>query len=165
MKRFGPGALTVVTWVIAILFVFPLLWMILTAFDQFAGVLERGFLPYLGNSAFVTVVSTLFVLLLGIPAAYALSLAPVKGTSNALGFLDRFVLGAQKEGMLRLDVATGDIAILFATLLRQMPGKAEEVAKMATTRCIGIMVDGLRVGQNTPLPGRALTSSDLDLND
>lgn len=105
MKRFGPGVLTVVTWVIAILFVFPLLWMILTAFkqeadaytdpprlffdptlDQFAGVLERGFLPYLANSAFVTVVSTLFVLLLGISAACALSLAPVKGMSNALGF-------------------------------------------------------------------------------
>ncbi|MGY6656187.1 carbohydrate ABC transporter permease [Amycolatopsis sp. TRM77291] len=104
-SRFGPGALTIATWVIAILFVFPLLWMILTAFkqeadaytdpprlfftptlDQFAGVLERGFLPYLSNSAFVTVVSTVFVLLLGIPAAYALSLAPVKGTSNALGF-------------------------------------------------------------------------------
>lgn len=104
-RRFGAGTLTVVTWVVAILFVFPLLWMILTAFkqeadaytdpprlffeptlDQFAGVLERGFLPYLSNSAFVTIVSTIFVLLLGIPAAYALSLAPVKGTSNALGF-------------------------------------------------------------------------------
>ena len=33
-RRLGPGALTIVTWVIAILFVFPLLWMILTAFKQ-----------------------------------------------------------------------------------------------------------------------------------
>lgn len=81
---------------------------------------------------------------------------------DLLVVLDRFVVGAQREGMLRLDVATGDVAILFATMLRQMPGKAEEVAKMATTRCIGIMVDGLRVGQNSPLPGRALTSSDLE---
>ncbi|MFF0146811.1 carbohydrate ABC transporter permease [Amycolatopsis sulphurea] len=97
--------MTVVTWIIAILFVFPLLWMILTAFkqesdaytdppklffkptfDQIAGVLKGDFLPYLGNSAFVTIVSTLLVLLLGIPAAYALSLAPVKGTRNALSF-------------------------------------------------------------------------------
>ncbi|MEU0792579.1 carbohydrate ABC transporter permease [Amycolatopsis sp. NPDC005961] len=97
--------LTAVTWIIAILFVFPLLWMILTAFkqeadaytdppklffsptfDQIANVLKGGFLPYLSNSAFVTVLSTLLVLLLGIPAAYALSLAPVKKTSNALGF-------------------------------------------------------------------------------
>jgi sorbitol/mannitol transport system permease protein len=104
-KKLGPASLTVLTWVIAILFVFPLLWMVLTAFkqeadaytdppklfftptlEQFAGVFERGFLPYLGNSTFVTVISTFFVLLLGIPAAYALSLAPVKGTGNALGF-------------------------------------------------------------------------------
>jgi sorbitol/mannitol transport system permease protein len=104
-RRLGPGALTIVTWVIAILFVFPLLWMILTAFkqeadaytdppklffsptfDQIANVLKGGFLPYVSNSAFVTVLSTLLVLLLGIPAAYALSLAPVKKTSNALGF-------------------------------------------------------------------------------
>jgi AcrR family transcriptional regulator len=84
---------------------------------------------------------------------------------DLLVVLDGFVLGAQQEGKLRLDVATGDVAMLFATLLRQMPGKAAEVARMATTRCIGIMIDGLRVGQNTPLPGRALTSSDLDLND
>ncbi|GAA1975188.1 carbohydrate ABC transporter permease [Amycolatopsis minnesotensis] len=104
-RGLGPGALTAATWIVAILFVFPLIWMVLTAFktesdaftdppklfftptlDQFAGVIDRGFLPYLGNSAFVTVLSTLLVLLLGVPAAYALSLAPVKGTSNALGF-------------------------------------------------------------------------------
>ena len=101
----GRWALTALTWVIAILFVFPLLWMVLTAFkqesdaytdpprllftptlEQFAGILERGFLPYLGNSAFVTVVSTLLVLVLGIPAAYALSIAAVPGTRDALGF-------------------------------------------------------------------------------
>lgn len=104
-NHFGRSALTVVTWLIAILFVFPVLWMVLTSFkqeadaftdpprlfftptlEQFAGILERGFLPYLGNSAFVTAVSTIAVLLLTLPAAYALSLAPVKGTSNALGF-------------------------------------------------------------------------------
>ena len=104
-RRLGRAALTGATWLIAVLFVFPLLWMVLTAFkheadaytdpprvvfgptlEQFAGILERGFLPYLANSAFVTVLSTLFVLALGVPAAYALSLAPVPGTRNALGF-------------------------------------------------------------------------------
>lgn len=104
-NRIGKSALTVFTWIVAILFVFPVLWMALTAFkkesqaatdpptvfftptlEQINGIFERGFLPYLGNSAFVTILSTLLVLLLGVPAAYALSLAPVKGTSNALGF-------------------------------------------------------------------------------
>jgi sorbitol/mannitol transport system permease protein len=104
-RRVGPLSLSALTWVIAILFVFPIIWMVLTSFkqeadaytdpprllftptmDQFAGVVDRGFLPYLVNSTFVTVLVTLIVLLLAIPAAYALSLAPVKGTSNALGF-------------------------------------------------------------------------------
>ncbi|MFC4001906.1 carbohydrate ABC transporter permease [Prauserella oleivorans] len=103
--RLGRISLTAFTWLVAILFVSPLVWMVLTSFkheadaytdppklffaptwEQFAGVFERGFLPYLANSAFVTVVSTIAVLVLAIPAAYALSLAPVKGTSNALGF-------------------------------------------------------------------------------
>ncbi|KID29162.1 carbohydrate ABC transporter permease [Prauserella rugosa] len=104
-NRLGRGALTALTWVIALLFVFPVIWMVVTSFkhevdaatdppkfafsptlEQFTTILDRGFLPYLANSAFVTVVSTLLVLLLGVPAAYALSLAPIKQTSNALGF-------------------------------------------------------------------------------
>jgi sorbitol/mannitol transport system permease protein len=104
-RRVGAISLSALTWVIAILFVFPIIWMVLTSFkqeadaytdppklffkptlDQFAGVVDRGFLPYLANSTFVTVVVTLVVLVLAIPAAYALSLAPVRGTSNALGF-------------------------------------------------------------------------------
>jgi sorbitol/mannitol transport system permease protein len=101
----GRWALTAFTWVVAILFVFPLLWMVVTSFKeeadaytdppkllftptltQFVGILERGFLPYLGNSAFVTVVSTLLVLLLAVPAAYSLSIAAVPGTQGVLGF-------------------------------------------------------------------------------
>ncbi|TNC21657.1 carbohydrate ABC transporter permease [Amycolatopsis alkalitolerans] len=104
-RRVGRISLTAVTWVIAILFVFPLIWMILTSFKQeadaytdpprlafsptlhqFANIIDRGFLPYLANSAFVTIVSTLIVLLVGVPAAYALSIAPVPKTSNVLGF-------------------------------------------------------------------------------
>ncbi len=103
--RASRPVLTGATWLVAVLFVFPVVWMVLTAFkreadaytdpptvlfaptwEQFVGVLERGFLPYLANSAVVTVLSTLAVLALGIPAAYALSLAPVQQTGNALGF-------------------------------------------------------------------------------
>ena len=36
-----------------------------------------------------------------------------------LTVLDGFVTGAQAEGKLRTDVGAGDIAILFATLLRR----------------------------------------------
>ena len=104
-RKLGPASLTVATWVVAILFVFPVIWMVLTSFkqeadaytdpprvvftptmSQFAGIIDRGFLPYLANSAFVTVLSTLVVLAFAVPAAYALSLAPIPKTSNALGF-------------------------------------------------------------------------------
>lgn len=103
--RVGRCSLTALTWLVAVVFVFPLLWMVLTAFkreadaytdpprvlftptwEQFAGILERGFLPYLGNSVFVTTVSTVLVLLFGVPAAYALSITPVTRTRDVLGF-------------------------------------------------------------------------------
>nr|WP_285761682.1 carbohydrate ABC transporter permease [Nocardiopsis ansamitocini] len=101
----GPAALTILTWAIALLFVSPALWLVLTAFkqesdaatdpptfffeptlDQFRTVFASDFLPYLGNSLVATLVSTLLVLLLGVPAAYALSIRPVKRTQDVLFF-------------------------------------------------------------------------------
>ena len=97
--------LGVLTWIIGFAFFFPVLWLVVTAFKQevdastdnpkiwflptismFVNVFKSGFLTYLGNSAFVTAVSTLFVLALAIPAAYALSIRPVKKTQDALFF-------------------------------------------------------------------------------
>jgi len=50
-------------------------------------VLSRDFPPYLINSATATLGSTLLVLVLGLPAAYALSIRPVKRTRDVLFFL------------------------------------------------------------------------------
>jgi sorbitol/mannitol transport system permease protein len=130
-NRLGASALTVFTWIVAILFVFPVLWMILTSFkqeadaytdppkliftptlDQFAGVIDRGVLPYLANSAFVSVVSTLAVLLLAIPAAYALSIAPVRGTSNALGFFISTKMLPIVAAIIPLYVVSQNLALL-----------------------------------------------------
>jgi sorbitol/mannitol transport system permease protein len=104
-RRVGGGLLTVVTWILAIGLFSPVLWMVLTAFkqeadaytdpprlffsptlDQFRAVFEAGIGPYLLNSLFATVVSTLFVLLLATPAAFAVSLRPVEKTSDVLFF-------------------------------------------------------------------------------
>ncbi|NBH10121.1 TetR/AcrR family transcriptional regulator [Amycolatopsis sp. SID8362] len=79
-----------------------------------------------------------------------------------LDVLDGFVDGAQAEGKLREDVGAGDIAILFATLLRQMRAKSPDVAEMAARRCVGIMIDGLSARPGTELPGRPITSRDLE---
>lgn len=97
-------ALTILTWVVAALFFFPVLWMVVTGFknesdaytetprlffqptlDQFATVFDRA-LPFVINSTVATVASTVLVLCLAIPAAYALSIRPVKRTQDVLFF-------------------------------------------------------------------------------
>jgi len=92
-------------WVVAIVFFFPVLWMALEGLktevqaasipptilfvptlSAIQDVLSRDFPPYLINSATATVGSTLLVLVLGLPAAYALSIRPVKRTRDVLFF-------------------------------------------------------------------------------
>ncbi len=95
----------IVGWVVGILFFFPVLWMVLTSFkteaqaytntpsvifsptlSQYKTVFSSGLWPYVANSAFATIVSTLLVLLLATPCAFALSLRPVKKTRDVLFF-------------------------------------------------------------------------------
>jgi len=104
-RRWSGALLTAFTWIVALGFFFPVAWMVLTAFkqeadaytatpkviftptfDQFLGVFERGAGPYFLNSLIATVVSTALVLLLALPAAYALSIRPVKRTEDVLFF-------------------------------------------------------------------------------
>ncbi|MGC0367167.1 sorbitol/mannitol transport system permease protein [Rhodococcus sp. 27YEA15] len=101
--RFSPWG--VVAWIAALGFFFPVFWMALTAFkqegdaytdppklfftptlDQFKAVFDSGLGTAVLNSVFATAVSTIVVLLLSVPAAFALSLRPVKGTKDALFF-------------------------------------------------------------------------------
>jgi sorbitol/mannitol transport system permease protein len=101
--------LGVLAWVIGILFVLPVLWMVLTSFHgeqdaatnppslaapltlqgyrEFFGA-STGTTPWppLANSATSSLVSTALVLLLAIPAAYALSIKPVKKWTDVLFF-------------------------------------------------------------------------------
>lgn len=96
---------SVLAWVLALGFFFPVFWMVLTSFkqetdastdpptlfftptlDQYSAVLDSGIGTALLNSAFATIVSTLLVLVLGVPAAFALSLRPVEKTQDVLFF-------------------------------------------------------------------------------
>jgi polyol transport system permease protein len=95
---------TVLGWAAAIVFFLPVLWMILTAFKPesaaetwppkfiFTPTLSEfrlavtGIGPFLTHSIIATVGSTVLVLLLGIPAAYALSVRPVKHWRDGLFF-------------------------------------------------------------------------------
>ena len=102
-SKFSPWAL--VAWLVGLGFFFPVFWMVLTSFkqesdaatnppklffvptlDQYSAVFEQGIGPAMLNSVFATAMSTILVLLLGVPAAFALSLRPVRKTSDALFF-------------------------------------------------------------------------------
>jgi len=92
-------------WVLTLLFFAPVAWMVLTSLHQEAdaatnppslfapltlsnyGLLfDRGVAPFLINSATASVVSTLLVLALSIPAAYALSIKPVEKWTDVMFF-------------------------------------------------------------------------------
>lgn len=94
-----------IAWALTILFFLPVFWMVLTSFHQevdaaqnppalfapFTGenyglLFERDILPFLINSATASIVSTLLVLLLAVPAAYALSIKPVEKWTDVMFF-------------------------------------------------------------------------------
>jgi sorbitol/mannitol transport system permease protein len=94
----------VIAWVVGIAFFLPVLWMVITAFKpesaaetwppRFAfsptlaefRIVFSGMGPYLTHSVIATVGSTILVLILGVPASYALSVHPVTKWRDALFF-------------------------------------------------------------------------------
>ncbi|MFF9672979.1 carbohydrate ABC transporter permease [Streptomyces eurythermus] len=106
VRRHGPGLLA---WFAGIVFFLPIAWMALTSFHSeadaatnppsFTAALTldgyRAFFgsdggaspwPALANSAVASIASTLLVLLLALPAAYALSIRPVRKWTDVLFF-------------------------------------------------------------------------------
>jgi sorbitol/mannitol transport system permease protein len=103
----GGFALALAAWVIGFLFVLPVLWMVLTSFHSetdaatnppslAAPLTLQGYReffsgganpwPSLLNSLTASVLSTLLVLILAIPAAYALSIRPVRKWTDVMFF-------------------------------------------------------------------------------
>jgi len=94
----------ILAWAVAIIFFIPVLWMVITAFKPesaaetwppqfiFTPTLSEfrlaitGMGPFLAHSIMATLGSTLLVLLLAVPAAYALSVRPVKHWRDGLFF-------------------------------------------------------------------------------
>ncbi len=108
-SRWGTAALGIVTWLVAALFFFPIFWMVLNSFkteldanttpkllfeptlDRWQAVTETipGLLSFgeaFYNSFLIVIVSTVLVLVLAIPAAYALSIYPIGNWRDALFF-------------------------------------------------------------------------------
>lgn len=97
--------LSAAAWVVGVLFALPVLWMILTSLhsendaaknppdffaplslDGYRSFFDAGPWPPLLNSLTASVLSTILVLLLAFPAAYALSIRPVKKWTDVLFF-------------------------------------------------------------------------------
>jgi sorbitol/mannitol transport system permease protein len=64
----------------------PPTWAFTPTLDQYAQVFDRNITPFLLNSLMASVFSTLLVVVLATPAAYALSLRPVAKWTDALFF-------------------------------------------------------------------------------
>jgi len=101
----GARLLGVLAWIVGLLFVSPVLWMILTSLhkeadaatnppsffaplstDGYQAFFDSGPIPSLINSATASIASTVLVLLLAFPAAYALSIRPVRRWTDVLFF-------------------------------------------------------------------------------
>jgi sorbitol/mannitol transport system permease protein len=104
-RRAVGGFWSMVTWLLAIILFFPVFWMVLTSFkkegdaytdppkiifhptfSEFSQVFSGGAGPPFLHSIFVSLVSVALVLALGLPAAYALSVRPIKRWRDTLFF-------------------------------------------------------------------------------
>jgi len=103
-ERGGP-VWTLIAWALTLLFFAPVGWMVLTSlhqevdaatnppsifapltFSQYGKLFDRGVGPFLINSATASVLSTTLVLLLAMPAAYALSIKPIEKWTDVMFF-------------------------------------------------------------------------------
>ncbi len=104
-KSLKKSLIDIGTWVLVLVFFFPVLWMFLNGFkaesvassihpkvffhpvtEGYQLAMDRGMAGYLQNSAMAAITATIIGILLGIPAAYALSIRKVKSVENSLSF-------------------------------------------------------------------------------
>jgi sorbitol/mannitol transport system permease protein len=97
--------LGVVAWIVALIAFFPVLYMVLTGFktetaavalppklifqptfENYSEIFRVNFWPFFQNSIIASLVSTAFVMLLGVPAAYAVVFHPPKRSKDVLFF-------------------------------------------------------------------------------
>lgn len=104
-RSLGRSITTVITWVIGIIFFFPVLWMVFISIreEKFAAtpkptwftklfwgnyqdVFAKDVLPYLWHSLIAATASTAIAILLAFPAAFALSVRPIPRYRDAMSF-------------------------------------------------------------------------------
>jgi sorbitol/mannitol transport system permease protein len=167
----APWYVALLGWTVALLMAFPIVWMALTAFkteidaissppkllfeptlENFAAVQDRAdYIKHMFNSIVVSLGSTFFVLLLGVPAAYVSAFFPTKKTADlllwmlstkmmpAVGVLVPLYLIFKSLGL--LDSLTGLTVIyvlinlpigvwMLYSFFKEIPGEIFEAARM-----------------------------------
>ncbi|MGI5193455.1 carbohydrate ABC transporter permease [Streptomyces sp. CA-288835] len=186
---------TFVAWLATLAFFAPVAWMVLTAFhqeadaatnppnllapitlDQFSLLLERDITPYLLNSAMASVFSTLLVLALAVPAAYALSIKPVEKWTDVMFFFLSTKFLPLIAALLPIYMIVKDIGMLdniwtlvllytamnlpiavwmMRSFLAEVP---KEILEAAEVDGAGLLTVLLRVVAPVAMPGLAATS-------
>jgi len=104
-KESASPLFAITAWVVGLIVFFPVFYMVLTGFktesgavalppklffmptlEQYRVIFRADFRPFFVNSLIASGVSTLLVLLMGVPAAYALALRPIAKTKDVLFF-------------------------------------------------------------------------------
>lgn len=139
-SRWGTAALGLITWLVGALFFFPVFWMVLNSFkteldanttpklffeptlDRWRAVTESipgllGFSEAFYNSFFIVIVSTIIVLLLAVPAAYALAINPIKNWRDALFFFISTKFLPIVAAILPLWIIARDLGLLNSHLI------------------------------------------------
>jgi sorbitol/mannitol transport system permease protein len=134
-RQSGGPILGVIAWLVGIVFIIPVLWMVLTSFHAEADAATnppslaapltlqgyREFFgassgaspwPSLANSLTASVLSTVLVLLLAIPAAYALSIKPVRKWTDVMFFFLSTKMLPVVAGLLPIYLISQRIGIL-----------------------------------------------------
>jgi sorbitol/mannitol transport system permease protein len=170
-EKRAPWYIAVIGWTVALLMFFPIFWMTLAAFkheidavstppllffeptlENFAAVQERAdYFKHMMNSIIVSLGSTLFVLLLAIPAAYSAAFFPTRKTADlllwmlstkmmpAVGVLVPIYLLVKNAGL--LDTVTSLVIIytlinlpigvwMLFSFFKEIPGEIIEAARM-----------------------------------
>ena len=79
-----------------------------------------------------------------------------------LSIVEQMITGSQRDGSMRSDVGVVDVAMLVSMHLKQPFKVAGDLAEELDARLIQLMLDGLRPGAATPLPGRPMTLADVN---
>jgi sorbitol/mannitol transport system permease protein len=98
-RRLKAGIATILTWVLALLYAFPIIYMLITGFkpeelvapprlaftptlENYDAVIKQELLRHSFNSVFITTATVLFTILLAVPAAYSIVFGSLKNADG-----------------------------------------------------------------------------------